>query len=152
MRFDRHARFEGINFTSRKESAFARKLQREQEALPLFAEQIASEQRGWDEEKARREAASRQTLQNWRDLQAKHWRKLRAAYYAMDADTRARCREYMKAWRGPCNPVNFIYIVEGFNGVREARNKELRERDRLLREEIERKLDAEMHQQALLQA
>ncbi|HFS8928959.1 TPA: hypothetical protein ACH1VU_006235 [Pseudomonas aeruginosa] len=152
MRFDRHARFEGINFTSRKESAFGRKLQREQEALPLFAEQIASEQRGWDEEKARREAASRQTLQNWRDLQAKHWRKLRASYYAMDAETRSRCREYMKAWRGPCNPVNFIYIVEGFNGVREARNKELRERDRLLREEIERKLDAEMHQQALLQA
>ncbi|HBO5514600.1 TPA: hypothetical protein L4559_003494 [Pseudomonas aeruginosa] len=152
MRFDRCARYEGMNFTSRKESAFARKLQREQDSLPLFAAQIASEQRGWDEEKIRREAIYRGSVQSWRDLQAKHWRKLRSAYYAMDAETRVRCREYMLTWRGPCNPVNFIYIVEGFNGVREARNKDLRERDRLLREEIERKLDAEMQQQALLQA
>lgn len=38
MRFDRYPRYEGVNFTPRKESAFARKLQREQDALPLFAE------------------------------------------------------------------------------------------------------------------
>lgn len=152
MRFDRHVRYEGINFTPRKESAFTRKLQREQDALPLFSEQIASEQRGWDEEKARRVTAARKTLQSWRDLQARHWRKVRAAYYEMDAETRARCREYMGQGRGPCNPVNFIYIVEDFNGTREERNQRLRERDRLLREEIARKHDAEMYQQPLLPA
>ncbi len=152
MRFDRSARYEGMNFTPRKQSAFARKLRREQDALPLFAAQIASEQRNWDEEKIRREENYKASIQRWRDLQAKQWRKLRAAYYAMDTETRIRCRDYMKTWRGPCNPTNFIYIVEGFNGVRETRNRELRERDRLLRQEIEQVLNDEMQQQALLQA
>ncbi|QUG93109.1 hypothetical protein GR140_30550 (plasmid) [Pseudomonas putida] len=151
MRFDRYPRYEGVNFTPRKESAFARKLQREQDALPLFAEQVASEQRDWDDEKSRRESASRKTDQKWRDFMAKSWRKVRAAYYAMDTERRARCREYMLSWRGPCNPVNFIYIVEGFNGVREERNRTLREQDRQLREEIGRQLATEMRQQPLLQ-
>ncbi|HGO9799714.1 TPA: hypothetical protein ACLEB8_004904 [Pseudomonas aeruginosa] len=149
MLFKRFERCAPVNFTPRKEAAFARKLKREQDSMPLFAEQIAQEQRGWDEEKVNREERWRKSVQRMRDLQAKHWRKVRAAYYALDSETRARCRDYMEQWRGGYTPTNFIYIVEGFSGVREKREQRLRERDRQLRQEIERKLDAEMQQDHL---
>lgn len=50
MLFKRFERCTPVNFTPRKEAAFARKQKREQDSMPLFAEQIAQEQRGWDEE------------------------------------------------------------------------------------------------------
>ena len=84
-----------------------------------------------------------------RDLQAKHWRRVRAAYYALDQATRTRCREYMEQWRGGYTPTNMIYVIEGFSGAREEREKRLREENRQLRVQIQRQLDAEMQQSPL---
>lgn len=47
MQFKRADRHEAITYTSRKQAAFNRKLAREQQAMPLFADQIAQEQHSW---------------------------------------------------------------------------------------------------------
>src|SRR5271166_2777868 len=54
MRFRRWPRPAGFEDTSRKRLAFARKQRLERKSLPLFADQIAEEQHGADEEMARR--------------------------------------------------------------------------------------------------
>ncbi|KSQ21712.1 hypothetical protein APB26_32545 [Pseudomonas aeruginosa] len=149
MLFKRYERHTPVNFTQRKAAAFARKQKREQDSMPLFADQIAQEQVGWDDEKQRREERWVKSVQRMRDLQAKHWRRVRQAYYALDQVTRARCREYMAQWRGGYTPTNMIYVIEGFSGAREEREKRLREEDRQLRVQILRQLDAQMEQSPL---
>ncbi|HEP8970235.1 TPA: hypothetical protein VDU83_002573 [Pseudomonas aeruginosa] len=149
MLFKRYERHTPVNFTTRKEAAFARKQKREQDSMPLFADQIAQEQAGWDDEKQRREERWIKSVQRMRDLQAKHWRRVRAAYYALDQATRTRCRDYMEQWRGGYTPTNMIYVIEGFSGAREEREKRLRDEDRQLRVQIQRQLDAEMQQSPL---
>ena len=58
MRFKRQERYGPRQLTDRQRAAYARKLVKEQNRYPLFAAHVAAEQRGIDEEAARREQLS----------------------------------------------------------------------------------------------
>lgn len=62
MRFTRFGRYE-FNDTPRKRAAYARKLQAEQDAMPLFADLIAEQQGSVDDEMTTR-------LEHWNKRQA----------------------------------------------------------------------------------
>ncbi len=65
MRFKRTPTF-AFTDTPRKRAALRRKQQRERDALPLFADQIAEEQPTEDEVMARRAVLSDQQETRWR--------------------------------------------------------------------------------------
>ncbi|WP_201800327.1 hypothetical protein, partial [Enterobacter hormaechei] len=75
MRFTRYLRYYPIDFTSRREAAFARKQARERARYPLFPEHIAESQRTVADEIALRQRRSDSLELRMRALQAKHWRK-----------------------------------------------------------------------------
>jgi len=87
MRFTRYGRCEFTD-TQRKRAAIRRKQRREREALPLFAEQIASEQPAEDDVMARRQTEWEAHTRRQRDRQAQDWRRARARLHAYPADVR----------------------------------------------------------------
>jgi hypothetical protein len=153
MRFDRRPRLEGIEWTARKEAAFlsrhecvAKRLQRD---IPLFADQHQPEpatQSDVEAERERRQRAAYASGKTMRDLDAKHWRQGRAAYFACAPEMRAAIREKWRAWRGPANAGCFIYVVEQINGDAERRWQQHLQRRRAL---IERIFRSEFAQSAL---
>jgi len=104
MQFKRAERHEAITYTSRKQAAFNRKRVREQQSMPLFADQIAQEQHPWDEEKRRRDQRNRRSVQRMRDLYARQWRKVRKDYPALPPALKAQCKAQWHAFWGPKNP------------------------------------------------
>lgn len=121
MEFKRTERYEAITYTSRKEAAFNRKLAREQQSMPLFAEQIAQEQHSWDEEKRLRDQRNRRSEQRMRDLYARQWRKVRKDYYALSPELQAQCKARWHAFWGPKTPANLAYFVDQLSGALAAR-------------------------------
>ena len=78
MRFKPYLhRPEKLEFNSRKESLFARKQQREANALPLFSDQIREQQHDWESEKRKRQSKSDGIIVAWRAREAALWRKAR---------------------------------------------------------------------------
>ncbi|HEP8974325.1 TPA: hypothetical protein VDU83_006754 [Pseudomonas aeruginosa] len=156
MRFDKHPhRVEPYRWTPRKLAMAASKPERqrrkEQERLPLLADQIPPAPAfDLEAEQAAREAAHVRSIQTMRDIDAKHWRHGRALYFAADEATRARIRADWMAWKGPAKPGYFIYVVEVATGAYEARMREGRERDRALRRRIAEELAAEAAAQGRL--
>ncbi|GAB3385899.1 hypothetical protein [Azotobacter armeniacus] len=121
MQFKRAERHEAITYTSRKQAAFNRKLVREQQSMPLFADQIAQEQHSWDEEKRRRDERNRRSVQRMRDLYARQWRKVRKDYHALPPELKAQCKARWHAFWGPKTPGNLAYFVDQLNGALAAR-------------------------------
>lgn len=87
MRFTRYGRCEFTD-TKRKRAAIRRKQRREREALPLFAEQIASEQPAEDDVMVRRQTEWEAHTQRQRDRQAQDWRRARGRLQAYPVDVR----------------------------------------------------------------
>lgn len=122
MRFKKYLlRQEKRTVTERMKKAFERKQAREAESLPLFGDQIREIQHSWEEEKRLRDLHDGKVTDRMRQNHAAVWRKARAAYFALDADTRAKCRAAWNAWVGPSDPLYLIYVVNQFNGVGAAR-------------------------------
>lgn len=155
MRFDRMRRAEPYNWTARKERAFptrhtrvAKKIERD---YPLFSDEFAPEpETDVEGERVRREQMTRRSDQRMRDLQAEHWRKGRAAYFACEPDVRARIEDEWLRWRGPAGPTYFIYVVEKHNGEAERRSARIAEREAEIRARVAEQIAAERATQGQL--
>jgi hypothetical protein len=112
MRFARTPRREGYTVTPRKVSAFERKKVAQRAALPLFAEATAATQISADEEMARRVAMTQRHTAERRSQIAKHWRDVRARYYALPPHIRAPIAAKWSTWTGPANSGNLTYIIQ----------------------------------------
>ena len=107
MRFRRWHRPEPYGDTPRKRAAFHRKQRLEREALPLFAEQIASTQPSVDAEMARRAVWWSEFERDWRNDRAAWWRKGRARLFALPDALRARVRQIWRTCPYPADPASF---------------------------------------------
>lgn len=121
MRFKRQERYGPRQLTDRQRAAYARKLVKEQNRYPLFAEHVAAEQRGVDEEAARREQLSVKTERNQRAFTADVWRRARALYFAQPDNVRALISAKWRAWTGPCTAVYFACLVDVESGEQARR-------------------------------
>jgi urease accessory protein UreF len=112
----RFTKFETVEFrdTARKRSAYARKMRLEREALPLFADEIASEQIDADTEMAGRAArwSTRQRLD--REHRAAKWREGRRKLRAYAAPVRAQLLAYWQSCRWPADPVYLLSMLHMF--------------------------------------
>lgn len=141
MRFDRRRRLTGSTWTKRKEAAYLQRHKRValriERDVPLFADQYEPQpDTDVEAEKARRDRRATEGEQTMRNLDAKHWRKGRAAYFACEPEMRARITEEWNRWRGPLRATYFIYIVEKHNGEAERRRQYYDEQHRKLLERI----------------
>lgn len=121
MRFRRQERYGPRQLTERQRAAYARKLVKEQNRYPLFAEHIAAEQRDINQEASHREQLSLKFEQRQRDFTAGVWRSARALYFAQPDDVRARIISKWRAWTGPCTAVHFASMVDVESGEQARR-------------------------------
>ncbi|MGV8628029.1 hypothetical protein ACV367_20845, partial [Pseudomonas aeruginosa] len=109
MRFKKFlVRHEKRTLSERMKKAFERKQAREAESLPLFGDQIREIQHTWEEEKRLRDLHEGKVADRMRQNHAAVWRKARAAYFALNTETRAKCRAAWNAWVGPSDPLYLI--------------------------------------------
>ena len=111
MRFKPYGRY-AYEWTQRKEAAAVRRLRREREAYPLFAEQIGEQQPSIDDIRERRLAQSAKTECAMRARQAASWRAVRARFFAIPASDRAELLRYWNAHRWfPGEPTHLNYLI-----------------------------------------
>ncbi|UUV08724.1 hypothetical protein [Ruegeria sp. YS9] len=114
MRFKRWQRHPFTD-TSRKRAALRRKQQREREALPLFADQIAESQPSEDEVMANRAVQwAAQELRD-RNRRAQLWLKARARINALSANERAVLRRAWDCAPYPADPVYLLDFLHSFS-------------------------------------
>lgn len=114
MRFKRWQRHPFTD-TSRKRAALRRKQQREREALPLFADQIAESQPSEDEVMANRAVQwAAQELRD-RNRRAQLWLKARARINALSANVRAVLRRAWDCAPYPADPVYLLDFLHSFS-------------------------------------
>lgn len=111
MRFRKWPRPTTYEETSRKRAAFLTKQRREREALPLFADMIASGQHSVEEEMARRAVWWPEQQQRMRDERAAVWREARARLFAFPADTRRTIRRIWRTCPYPADPYSFADLL-----------------------------------------
>jgi len=107
MRFRRWPRPTAYRETPRKRAAFLRKQRLEREALPLFADAIASRQHSVDEEMARRHIWWDEREHDLRDARATRWREARARLFALPDPLRAKVRGLWRTCPYPADPASF---------------------------------------------
>lgn len=115
MRFRKWPRPTQYEETSRKRAAFLTKQRREREALPLFADMVASGQHSVDDEMARRAIWWPRQQQDRRDERAAVWRKARARLFAFPADRRRAIRALWRECPYPADPhsfADFLHQIE----------------------------------------
>lgn len=148
MRFQRSPRMTGYTWTRRKEAAYLQRhkrvAQRIERDVPLFADQFAPQpETDVEAEKGRRERRAVESERTMRELDAKHWRKGRAAYFACTPEIRAQIAEEWNRWRGPLRATYFIYVVEKHSGEAESRRLHYEQRRRELIKRIWNDLNAQ---------
>ncbi|CAM2198428.1 conserved protein of unknown function (plasmid) [Paraburkholderia kururiensis] len=148
MRFQRTPRFGDYVWSRRKEAAYLRRheriAKRIERDIPLFAGQYVPEpETDVEAEKARRQRMAAASEQSIRDLEAKHWRKGRAAYFACAPEIRAQITAEWNAWTGPLKAGYFIYVVEKHSGEAERRRQFYEAERRTQVERIFRSLGAQ---------
>lgn len=111
MLFDRKPKYPEYEDTPRKRAALARKYRGEQEAVPLFALQIAEEQTPADAVMAERKEQGRRAEQAMRDLAARQWRGCRAKFYRLAPALRADIRAALGPYWGKKNPGAYAYFI-----------------------------------------
>ena len=111
MRFRRWHRPEPYRDTSRKRAAFHRKQRLEREALPLFADQIAAGQHGFDEEMARRAVWWDEAERERRRMRPASWRKARARLFALPDALRRTVRYLWRDCPYPADPVSLLDLL-----------------------------------------
>jgi hypothetical protein len=109
MRFRRWPRPTPYEDTSRKRAAFFRKQRLEREALPLFADHIAAQQRDVEDEMRHRAVHWSVSQQDSRDQRAASWRKARQRLFAVDDELRRVIRDI---WRGCPYPADPSYFAD----------------------------------------
>ena len=108
MRFKRWERHPFTD-TSRKRAALRRKQQRERDALPLFAAEIAEAQPGEDAVmEARAVAWAAQEVRD-RERRAQNWRRARQRLAALSHNEQAVLRQ---AWDGAPYPADPVYLLD----------------------------------------
>ncbi|WP_187431442.1 hypothetical protein ROLI_048070 (plasmid) [Roseobacter fucihabitans] len=113
MRFKRQARFIFTD-TSRKRAALRRKQQRERDAMPLFADQIAAGQPCEDDVmQARAEAWGEQERRD-RSRRARDWRSARATLAAMSRKERRVLRRAWNCAPYPADPSNLSGFLHSY--------------------------------------
>lgn len=111
MRFRKWPKPTAYEETSRKRAAFLAKQRRERDALPLFADVIASGQHSVDEEMARRAEWWPEQQQRMRDERAAVWRQARASLFEFPADTRRTIRRIWRTCPYPADPYSFADLL-----------------------------------------
>lgn len=114
MLFQRYPTYEAYTFTDRKRNAYLRKLKKEQNKYPLFAEEIAAQQLSVEEEEQRRIRIADKTEMGWRQLHAKQWRDVRVNYYSLCPIAKAEVKSRWIAWTGPRNPTCLCYLIRSY--------------------------------------
>ena len=114
MRFKRTPSF-AFTDTPRKRAALRRKQQRERDALPLFADQIAEEQPTEDEVKARRAVLSDQQETRWRSDRAAEWRKARRMIDSLSVDEGRALRRVWDCAPYPADPSRLLGVLHSYN-------------------------------------
>lgn len=139
MRFDRFGQYE-YQDTHRKRAAFLRKQVKEQQRYPLFAEQIAAEQIGVDQEMAQRTANWSKRFAEDRARRAMKWREARAKL-AQHPD-RAELAAYWQRCRWPGDPTYLLSMLHMYDNGRLDLNpsvfRQTEEHRRAVRETIAR--------------
>ena len=107
MRFRRWPRPTPFEDTTRKRAALIRKQRLEQEAVPLFSDQIATRQRAVDEIMHDRAIDWVGAQHQRRKERAACWRDARRRLFALDVDLRLRVRTL---WRGCPYPADPSYF------------------------------------------
>lgn len=117
MRFTRFGRYE-FRDTSRKRAAFLRKQAAERAALSLFADQVAAEQIGVDEEMAgRRRQWDRHQAQD-RRRRADKWREARRRLRGYPVDERAALLAYWQRCQWPGDPCYLLSMLHMYDNGR----------------------------------
>lgn len=110
MRFKRLDRYEFTD-TPRKRAALHRKQRLEREALPLFADQIASEQASPDDiMAARAERAVRDEVER-RQRRAADWRRARRGLNAYSGAERSALLAYWQRCQWPGDPMYLLSML-----------------------------------------
>lgn len=117
VRFNRYGRFE-FRDTPCKRAAFARKQQNERNSLPLFAEQIAEEQIGVDEEMETRHRQwdRRQALD--RAKRAEDWRRARARLRSYPESIRKELLAFWSRCGYPGDPSYLLTMLHSYDNGR----------------------------------
>lgn len=111
MQFTRPHSRRSFDRTALKEKAYVRKLRRDHQAQPLALALLPMPEPDIDAEFARREAAFLHWQQTKRDAHAADWRRVRALYYGLSPEKRAKVRErYERNW-SPRRPEFLNYII-----------------------------------------
>jgi len=114
VRFIRYERHEFV-WTPRKQAAAARRLQRERDAAPLFADLIAAEQPSLEEIHRARVAAVVKTERQARQRLAAAWRKVRAQVWEIPSRDRAALLAYWNEHQHfPGTPFYLGYVVRQY--------------------------------------
>ena len=104
MRHRRWPRPTPFEDTSRKRAAFIRKQRLEREALPLFANQIAAEQHGVDDEMILRAICWDKAERRRRSERAVSWRKVRSRFFALPGALRWTVGSLWRTCPYPADP------------------------------------------------
>lgn len=114
MRFKRTPTF-AFTDTPRKRAALRRKQQRERDALPLFADQIAEEQPTEDEEMARRAVLSDTQETRWRSDRAAEWRNARRMIDSLPAKEGRAIRRLWDSAPYPADPSRLLGVLHSYS-------------------------------------
>lgn len=114
MRFHRFGKYE-FRDTDRKRAAFARKQKAEREALPLFADQVAAEQIGVDEEMTTRLLQWERHQAIDRKRQADKWREARRRISDYQEPVRGALLAYWQGCKWPADPSYFLSMLHMYD-------------------------------------
>ena len=109
MKFQRsHIRYEPREVSTRRLAAAKRKLARQADALPLFAEQIRASQPTPEEQVRKADAAWKRVVEMDRRADAERWLKGRRLLRALPAERRAELLAEWNAKKCPAAPHYFL--------------------------------------------
>lgn len=114
MRFHRYGKYE-FRDTERKRAAFARKQRAEREALPLFADQVAAEQIGVDEEMTARRLQWERHQAIDRKRRADKWREARRRLKGYQEPVRGALLAYWQGCKWPADPSYFLSMLHMYD-------------------------------------
>ncbi|WP_420013165.1 hypothetical protein [Tateyamaria sp.] len=114
MRFKKTPSF-AFTDTPRKRAALRRKQQRERDALPLFADQIAEGQPTEDEVMARRAVLPDQQETRWRSKRAVEWRKARRMIDSLPAEEGRAIRRVWDCAPYPADPSRLLGVLHSYS-------------------------------------
>ncbi len=121
MKFARFQRYELVTMTARRQSAFARRQEKERARYPLFSDEIAAQQIDLTTEQERRQVRRDRFEVEMRAFHARVWREARALYFRQSSDVRAQIYQAWNVWTGPRTALYFSSLVDVRSGEQSRR-------------------------------